>query len=268
MPSRHRTKLPVAFGEYFQPTAGIDAVDWSVLHARLGIVRAIGTQDFGLLEDLEHRLARSDPRSGPDVLGEWSKHWRIPDTLLGLGVVNEQWGNWAGDQWLDRQECQSIESWQAVSTSTPLVYVPVNLQGFPSEDFHLTVDGCDLTQSTLADWVQIVRAQFDAALEAHLCKVRTRAIAQQLSVSRAGCGTGNQATRYRWFVRFHFLEQTYAEIAGDVPLNQRVVGADADASQRASSQAVAEGVRTVAEAARIDLRSNGRRGRPRRVDRR
>lgn len=124
--------------------------------------------------------------------------------------------------------------------------------------------GRDLTQTTLASWRRQITKEFEAALDRHIANIHRRAAELGLITTRAAADaaeTDAEARRFRWFVRFHFLNETAAMIAGSGPA-ARPDGRKAR-NEFVSPDAVSTAVRAVAEAARIKLRSEGRRGRPR-----
>jgi hypothetical protein len=195
------------------------------------------------------------------VIDTWAERWKIPRPVLQLGVWVLCWGGDAGVAWLD-QLTDGPDTAKADGPSES----PANVQPFWSEDFEFRVEGRDLTQTSLSQFVSAIEWQFASALDAWKAAIERRAAAERLVRTNPVEETGRYLARhYEWFVEFHCLDRTYAGIADEGPRTERARRADRQRDDHPpSKQAVADAVRKVAELARIRLRSEGRRGRPRR----
>jgi hypothetical protein len=258
MPRKSRQVRPPSIGEFVRPGNGDRAIDRSVDHARLEIAEAISGPRFEILDDLSARLkARA---SDPAVIDAWAEDWNIPRPVLELGVWVLCWGGDAGTAWLDN--LTGGTRGKSVDGSSEL---PANVEPFWSGDFEFRVEGRDLTQTSLAQFVSAIEWQFASALGEWKAAIERRAVAEKLVRANPVDETGRYLARhYEWFVEFHCLDRTYAEIADEGPRSNtpRRMPRKLDGDAPASQQAVADAVRKVAELARIRLRSEGRRGRP------
>lgn len=259
MPRKNRQVRPPSFGEFVRPGVSDRSIDRSVDFARLEIAEAISLPRFRILDDLTARLEVDGDE--PRVIDAWAQRWNISGPVLELGVWVLCWGGNAGVRWLDRLWCDdhSINAANALDESE----VPTNDEPFWSGDFELRVEGRDLTQDSLAKLIADIETQFKTKFDAWKTSIERRAHEQRLRRTNPVDRTGKHLPKhYEWFVEYHCLERPYAAIAGEGPHREEF---DSDVYQTdgvPTSSTVSEAIRKVAAAARIGLRSEGRRGRP------
>jgi hypothetical protein len=121
-----------------------------------------------------------------------------------------------------------------------------------SDDFILAIPGCELTEMPIAKWIARVRAEAEEQISQIEANARSRASEMGLSpvaaavTKRLTAGAEEAEKYYDWFVRFQLGGQGYDQIRR---------------RENVSRQAVVDGVKSVAAAARVTLR-RGASGRP------
>lgn len=260
MPRKDRRQAPVTlFGGNIPGDAPGDEV---VRAARLGIVAAISLDRLGILKDLDERIARLGKIQAEDVsqaIDEWAERWGLTRDLLRLGIYVEFWGGSVGDAWLDRGGAAYVDDDRQnppeASRDEPR---PVGV--LRSGAFSFFVEDCDLTSTPIDQWRRRVFHDFKEALLLHERGIRHEARAMGFVEAREPSPT--HALHCEWFVRFHYMGQTYARIARTAKGPRLSSLEEIQRGAEVSAQAVGQAVRTIARAARIELRSKGRRGRP------
>jgi hypothetical protein len=148
-------------------------------------------------------VSESDDRAltpGQQALLYWAVRWRLTEFWC-LATVE-----------------QTLHSWCLAGVPTPLVWAPVHHdildRVFGSKIFKFVYPAWSPKKETWKEWAQRVKSAFDHMIEEHR-RQQGATIPKQDHFSVVT--KGRLVDYSRWLVKYHFLGQTFEQIANDEP---------------------------------------------------
>ena len=251
MSRKHERQLNPPRGEFYVPAHAPKAGDVNSVRARHDVVRAINRSKIrkALKKLIDQRLSetvgqRASAAMVLPIVDAWAKEWRLTQWMLRDGMLWFKWGGVARDFWNERFDEQRLNGLELNAEDIGSYLDGTQFVNLWSGDFVLDVTGCDLTVTSWAAWTKRVRC----AVKRRLAEIKAAADLRAsqtglIRVSRDGRPAKSKAQKvrgyYDWFVSFQLCNERYEQIASrhDVPV-----------------QTVKDGVKSVASAARVDLR--------------